>query len=322
MKNIIRLTNDFIIQQRIRALPLRLHDLECLCGSVGYELYPYDIASGIIVKLNLKQYTRFPAFMVTTNQYKIIFYDNSADTGTRLFSIAHELGHIVLKHGYRGVLGNSQTDTAQEHEADVFAYQLLAPLCVLKARHITDLAEIEEETLLNPDQARYIKNKLDVYDHQPGEAAILKLYHIHKHQVLGYVGRVVNAIIYLCAVIATVAVVYAATTGNDIADGLQPVDNMHTTSDALASLQARMTDKQPAQTTTAPQTDTPGAVTDTSSTITKTASPEQGDTVYVTRSGGKYHRPGCRYIKNKDTIALTISDAQASGKTPCSVCFK
>lgn len=349
MKNIIRLTNDFIIQQSIQTLPLRLHDLECLCNSVGFELYPYDTAPGVIAKLNLTQYTKYPAFMITTEQYKIIFYDNSADTGTRLFSIAHELGHIVLKHGYQGVLGNTQADTAQEHEADVFAYQLLAPLCVLKARRITELTEIEEETLLNPDQARYVKNKLDIYDHQPGEDAILQLYRVHNRQALRSKFRIRKNVfidvVTLCLIaVNVVMIVYAVAShyGYDLfmqpaetAAGSQLTDNVPTTTDVLASLRARMTDKQSVQ-TSAPQTEKAPVITDalalttenqvsiteSFASITEAASPEQGETVYVTRSGEKYHKAGCRYIKNKNTIALTISDAQADGKTPCSVCFK
>jgi hypothetical protein len=40
--------------------------------------------------------------------------------------------------------------------------------------------------------------------------------------------------------------------------------------------------------------------------------------VYVTRTGGKYHRAGCRYL-SKSAIPMTLKDA-ASGHSPCSVC--
>ena len=42
-------------------------------------------------------------------------------------------------------------------------------------------------------------------------------------------------------------------------------------------------------------------------------------TVYVTSSGGKYHNAGCRYLWNS-SIAISLSDAKASGYTACSVC--
>jgi len=41
-------------------------------------------------------------------------------------------------------------------------------------------------------------------------------------------------------------------------------------------------------------------------------------TVYVTASGTKYHREGCRYL-TASTRATTLADA-AKSKTPCSVC--
>lgn len=42
-------------------------------------------------------------------------------------------------------------------------------------------------------------------------------------------------------------------------------------------------------------------------------------TVYITDTGEKYHRAGCRYLK-KSQSALNRSDAQRFGYSPCSVC--
>lgn len=42
-------------------------------------------------------------------------------------------------------------------------------------------------------------------------------------------------------------------------------------------------------------------------------------TVYVTRTGSKYHNDGCRYLK-KSKIAMTLSEAKRLGNTACSVC--
>ena len=44
----------------------------------------------------------------------------------------------------------------------------------------------------------------------------------------------------------------------------------------------------------------------------------QGVTVYVTKTGAKYHRDGCRYL-SKTKIPISLSDAK-SGYGPCSVC--
>ncbi|HEX9059528.1 MAG TPA: hypothetical protein VF941_05055 [Clostridia bacterium] len=48
--------------------------------------------------------------------------------------------------------------------------------------------------------------------------------------------------------------------------------------------------------------------------------PEQKEvTVYVTRTGKKYHRAGCRYLSRSE-IPISLKDAEAEGYTPCSVC--
>lgn len=42
-------------------------------------------------------------------------------------------------------------------------------------------------------------------------------------------------------------------------------------------------------------------------------------TVYVTKTGNKYHRLNCRYLK-KSSIPIKLVDAKRNGYTPCSVC--
>jgi len=40
--------------------------------------------------------------------------------------------------------------------------------------------------------------------------------------------------------------------------------------------------------------------------------------IFITRTGKKYHRDGCRYLKSR--IPSTINDAISKGLTACSVC--
>lgn len=42
-------------------------------------------------------------------------------------------------------------------------------------------------------------------------------------------------------------------------------------------------------------------------------------TVHITASGSKYHRAGCRYLRNSDST-VTLDKAKSLGLTPCSVC--
>lgn len=45
----------------------------------------------------------------------------------------------------------------------------------------------------------------------------------------------------------------------------------------------------------------------------------QGRTVYITKTGAKYHSDGCRYL-SRSKIAITLKQAVSQGYTPCSVC--
>ena len=42
-------------------------------------------------------------------------------------------------------------------------------------------------------------------------------------------------------------------------------------------------------------------------------------TVYITKTGKKYHTATCRYL-SKSKIPISLKDAKANGYTACSVC--
>lgn len=49
------------------------------------------------------------------------------------------------------------------------------------------------------------------------------------------------------------------------------------------------------------------------------SSSESSYTVYITATGSKYHRNGCRYL-SRSQISISKSDAISQGYDPCSVC--
>ena len=67
-------------------------------------------------------------------------------------------------------------------------------------------------------------------------------------------------------------------------------------------------------------TATPRPTARPTATPKPTAAPASKDsyTVYITRTGSKYHRSGCSYLKSK--IAIEKKDAIAQGYTACSRC--
>jgi len=56
-------------------------------------------------------------------------------------------------------------------------------------------------------------------------------------------------------------------------------------------------------------------------TLTQPQSPPgiRGDIVYITKTGKKYHRAGCRYL-SKSSIPIPRAEAEAKGLAPCKVC--
>jgi len=56
-------------------------------------------------------------------------------------------------------------------------------------------------------------------------------------------------------------------------------------------------------------------------TRSTSANPSAGSdyTVYITETGTKYHKAGCRYLK-ESAIPILKSEAIKKGYTPCSVC--
>ena len=51
----------------------------------------------------------------------------------------------------------------------------------------------------------------------------------------------------------------------------------------------------------------------------KSAASNENVTVYITRTGAKYHSAGCRYL-SRSSIPISLKDVVARGYTPCSVC--
>ena len=67
------------------------------------------------------------------------------------------------------------------------------------------------------------------------------------------------------------------------------------------------------------QDETPAAQPKTTAAPKKSTASDESVTVYITRTGAKYHRAGCRYL-SKSMIPISLKDAVARGYAPCSVC--
>lgn len=163
--NILRLVNEYIIEEQIDELPMRPQTLADLIQRSGFALATYSQAAELIRIFELSAYTSsFPAFTFISDDIRVVLYSDELSTSDKLFSLAHELGHIVLQHSAEGVRGMTvQKQNTQELEADIFAYQVLAPVCVLKKLKIHTPEEISKETLLDETRARIVCENLKIF---------------------------------------------------------------------------------------------------------------------------------------------------------------
>lgn len=94
-----------------------------------------------------------------------IFVSKSCSPERQRFTIAHELGHILLGHVGRYDLVNrepSGTDNPIEHEANVFASRILAPACVLWALDARTPEEIADLCRISRQAAGYRADRMAI----------------------------------------------------------------------------------------------------------------------------------------------------------------
>ena len=295
MKNIITLTNDFIVKNNVHSLPLTLNCMEKLCAKLGYRLLPVGNNAELIKMLGVGDVSNYIAFTYLHQDIKLVFFDETHSTGTRLFAIAHELGHICLKHNYQGAIGYSKATSLQEREADVFAYQLLAPLCVLKALNITRLKDIEQYTLLDTKRAAFVKLKLALYNIDASDNKVLRLHGVRR--------PIRKSNVLPSFTLALVSALIGAAIAFNISNAeLPPAEESTATTNTLQYLKERSASQ--------------AAIT----SLTPNDIPE---TVYITPHGTKYHKENCFHLKNSSSFsAVSSANAITNGYTACKSCFK
>lgn len=291
MENIIRIADDFAKQYKL-TLPLRLDTMKRLCDALGYKLLTYAEGAAILEKLPFDDYMHCPAFCTRVMDCNVVFYDDTCSVGTRLFSLAHEIGHIVLRHIATGVRGYDASDTAQEREAGAFAYTLLAPLDALRAARVRTVKQIQRMTLLDRERAAHVLAELQA---EPQEAPQIK----PTRPLPVFYASVGVA---LALVIASASVLH-----------FRHLTYTHDTAQSQTFVITARTRAEP--------TPTEPTLAAAALSADEADAPEQEETVYITSHGERYHKATCFQIQGRSTHAISISEAAALEKTPCKCCF-
>ena len=120
-----------LLQEGVRELPV---NIVALCKQMGIRVQYFTPATG-----GSDGYTTIFLGMPR------IFVSRECSPERQRFTIAHELGHILLGHVGEAELVNREPDPGDnpmEREANVFASRLLAPACVLWALDAREPEEI------------------------------------------------------------------------------------------------------------------------------------------------------------------------------------
>lgn len=157
---------QLLISNNISRLPITTQTIEQILTSKGWTIITYDIQNNSHVELTkkigvydiAKKEKAFTYY--NTDNKKIVFIRTGLSNNNRRLLLAHELGHIELSHlSEFAVLGYKPfglIDDEQEDEANEFALEFLAPICVLSKLHMTNIKTISSVTLLDTKQSRLV----------------------------------------------------------------------------------------------------------------------------------------------------------------------
>ncbi len=126
----------------IKSFPL---DCEYIVKALGYHLYKYS---------ELSEEKRLSCFMVSDESLKLhnnIYYNDNLAKSRIRFSIAHEIGHIILDHG-------DYLNPNKEIEANYFASNLLAPRMAIHYAKCKNQNDVVKIFYLSQEAAQYAFN--------------------------------------------------------------------------------------------------------------------------------------------------------------------
>ncbi len=141
---------EIIFKFGINSLPVPISKL---CNQMDIRLFSYIEADSLIKAYKLTEYTKNDGFATIIQNNYVIFYNENIPKSRIRFTIAHEIGHIVLgdliktnpsgrSRATSWNIGEQTEPDPCEAAANIFASRLLAPACVLWKLGIDNADEI------------------------------------------------------------------------------------------------------------------------------------------------------------------------------------
>lgn len=152
---ISHLARDFIVKNLISKLPVDVFDI---IKKNNWKLITYSslIENNISEYHNIMENNMGFAENFNGNTY-VIFYDDRINEHFQRFTLAHEIGHILLDH-FKIPIEN------REQEANMFAVRLLMPVCVLHECRVRSAVEISELCNVSLVSANYRYDRLIILE--------------------------------------------------------------------------------------------------------------------------------------------------------------
>ncbi len=336
--NMIRLTNEYLIRSDIDRLPITFEKLTALLEAEGFHTLSYQDADEIIEHFGLREHTKYPAFLFVSDALhaRLVLYDGTLSIGERMLHVAHELGHIVCNHCGCGVRQSNFRNVGQERDANAFMLQFLAPRCVLKANNIRTVNQISAVTMLNKEHAKLIRENLLTPFKEPFSQTLIQKIKIEtdsepektSRQRIGrsaadHSNLLISVLLTVVFSLLIQMAIASAQTNSSVSDNIQENFNENSSGGPYLISASEKMDTDPYETAAQSEsTDDRIKGAEDSEKQIESGLPSPDDAlVYVTPSGKKYHRPGCRYIKEKENLEkLTQEEAVQRHLSPCTVC--
>ncbi len=282
MKRVRKIANEFAKDMKINSLPVEMEKLEEIAKSNGWEIIPYSKGYNFIKAENLERYCyTSKGFTYSSLDCTIIFIKDDLGYLDKINVICHEMGHLVLRHIAIGT--NQKSNTANNEDK---IQELEADAFSLELQVPTYLMQQLKITTTRSLVDNGILSRENAK--KRGRYYISDIYANNNFFKISLITIVLIIVILVTFYITSSY--YKANSENSLL-------KMHQT---ISS-------------------ETTSETTETTSILAYDTT--SGEMVYITKTGSKYHKQDCYYIKNSETIALTVEQAEQQGYSPCAVCI-
>lgn len=185
---------QMLIDCQVTELPVNVGQI---CRHYGWRLTSYRTGQKAIAALGLSDLTKqTDGFCIYSGGRYYIFYDDTMPRARQRFTVAHEIGHIMLRHIGDGQCTRinrepAEADAPEETQANQFAARILAPAWVLHSIHALTPAEIAGVCEISMTAASFRAQRMELLEQRgrylshPLERQVAKQFDSYIARVLG-----------------------------------------------------------------------------------------------------------------------------------------